>query len=269
MGCGCSTSGSLRVVVPLTPENADSFQHQVASALERDWSRFDWVRDCHIVHEGSMKVVGHLKSHPGIALVSVLSGTGEDLIQKEISTLSKLASEGIRVVGYAGEILDVPCYDASTQAMAKGYLVQYFTDDAAFVYEEGEVGTDDYVLEKMRKLRILYGDEGDWVMNRDTIRVLKENKLEKQFMEDLTAYANWLLLKNVRIVDFQGVLGKDGHFYVADPLDIQPIETKVNRHLLEGVFMNSTNPKRENKPRRAAFVDELGIELGVVVPDEE
>ena len=65
-------------------------------------------------------------------------------------------------------------------------------------------------------------------------------------------------------------MGRNGHFYVADPLKLQPVEKKVNRHLLEGVFMTSTNPKRENKPKKAAFADGLGqvLELGVAVPDE-
>ena len=35
----------------------------------------------------------------------------------------------------------------------------------------------------MRKLRILNGDEGDWTMNRDTLRILKENGLEEPFMQ--------------------------------------------------------------------------------------
>ena len=37
----------------------------------------------------------------------------------------------------------------------------------------------------MRKLRILDGDEGDWTMNRDTLRILKENNLEEPFMQVL------------------------------------------------------------------------------------
>lgn len=248
---------------------AGSVQSQFESALKLDWSNFDWTRDCEVIHSGSMKVVGCLKSHKGVAVASVLRGTGEDVIPAEVSTLTNLVAEGIRTVEFADRILDVPCYDSSIKANAKAYLIQHFSEETAFFYEEGKPGTEDHVKEPMRKLRILSNDEGDWTMNRDTIRVLKERKLEKEFMEDLTAYVALMLSKGVRVNDFQGLLGKDGHFYLADPLEIQPIEPKVNRHLLEGVFMRSSNPHRENKPYREAFSDTLGMNLGVDVPDEE
>ena len=35
----------------------------------------------------------------------------------------------------------------------------------------------------MRKLRILNGYEGDWTMNRDTLRILNENGLEEPLMQ--------------------------------------------------------------------------------------
>lgn len=225
-----------------------------------------------------MKVVGQLKSHPGVAVVSVREGTGDPLIQNEIDTLLTLAANGIRTIKFASEILDVPRFDSSQGGTAKGYLVEYFDEEKAFMYEEGEPGTEGHVVECMRKLRILHGDEGDWTMNRDTVRVLKESGLEKEFMEDLTAYVNLLLTKGVRIIDFQGILGKDGHFYVADPLKLEPIGAKVNKNLLEGVFMSSKRPARKNKTNRTAFVQGLGVDLGmdlgadrwvVTVPDEE
>merc|ERR1712216_757773 len=146
-------------------------------------------------------------------------------------------------------------------------LLQYFTDDMVFPYEEGEPGTCDHVSERIRKLRLLDGDEGDWAINRDTIRILKENGLEMNFMEDLTTYVSMMLAKGLRIVDFQGFLGRDGHFYVADPLRMAPIGSMVNQHLLQGVFKSSNRPQRENKPHRAAFVDGLKVDLGVIVPD--
>merc|ERR1719321_2036305 len=105
-------------------------------------------------------------------------------------------------------------------------------------------------------------------MNRDTIRIVKENNLQNAFMDDLSAYVNMMLSKGVRVNDFQGVLGKDGHFYLADPLEIQPIEAKVNQYLLEGLFMISKNPLRENKAYKAAFVQGLGIDLTADIPDE-
>lgn len=250
-------------------EGNGSIQSQLDDALKIDWSRFNWGSDCSSVHEGSMKVVGNLKSHPGVAVVSVLAGTGDPLIQNEINTLSSLAAHGIRTIKFARQVLDVPHFDSSQGGTAKGYLVEYFSANKAFLYEEGEPGTEDHFLEPMRKLRILAGDEGDWTMNRDTIRVLKENSLEKEFMEDMTAYVKLFRSKGVRIVDFQGILGKDGHFYIADPLRFEPIGAKVNKNLLEGVFMTSRSPARENKPSRAAFVQGLGVELGVTVPDEE
>lgn len=248
---------------------AGSVRSQFEAALKFDWSNFDWAQHCDVIHTGSMKVVGCLKSYKGLALASVLHGTGESIIPAEVSTLSNLAAEGIRTVEFSDQVLDVPCYDSSTEGKAKAYLIQHFSEETAFFYEEGEPGTQDHVKEAMRKLRILSNDEGDWTMNRDTIRVLKEMKLEKEFMEDLTAYVTLMLSKGVRVNDFQGLLGKDGHFYLADPLEIQPIEARVNRHLLEGVFMSSRNPHRENKLYKAAFSDGLGMDLGVEVPDEE
>ena len=68
-----------------------------------------------------------------------------------------------------------------------------------------------------------------------------------------------LVEKGMRINDYQGVLGRDGHFYVADPLQLQAIGKKVNRHLLEGVYMSSTSPERENRPKKAALADGLGL----------
>merc|ERR1712232_1108395 len=175
---------------------------------------------------------------------------------------------GIRTIGFAPQTLDVRSY-WDKDVMAKGYLLQYFSLDMAFVYEEGEPGSEDHFLEPMRKLKILYADEGDWSINRDTIRVLKENGLEKEFMGDLSNIVGMMCAKGKRIVDLQGVLGRDGHFYLADPLCLEDVPHKVNRYLLDGVFMNSENPKRNNKPQRAAFVDGLGVDLGVEVLDED
>lgn len=248
--------------------DARSIECQLESALKIDWGAFNWHTDCVGLHEGSMKVVGCLKAHPGVALASVSSGTGEALIQEEVTTLIELQANGIRTVAFSKQILDVPHIDPNCAERAKGYLLQYFDRDSCFLYEEGEPGTEDYFLEPMRKLKLLRNDEGDWTMNRDTIRILKEHNLQKEFMVDLTAIVKLVLHKGVRIVDFQGVLGKDGRFYVADPLKLETIEEKVNRYLLEGVFMASTNPQRVNKPFKEAFVEGLGIDLGLVVPDE-
>lgn len=248
---------------------AMTVQSQLQSALMINWSQFDWARDCDPIHEGSMKVVGCLKSHPGIAVASVLRGTGESTILAEIESLNSLAAEGIRTIGYASQMIDVPHFDAGSEVKAKAYLLQYFSEEATFSYEEGEPDTEDYFVEPMLKLKILQEDEGDWLINKHTVRAVKDNDLEHEFMEDITAVVKMLVSKGVRIVDFQGVLGTDGHFYVADPLRLDPIDKKVNRHLLEGVFMSSTNPARENKPKRVAFVDALGVGLGVDVPDEE
>jgi len=246
----------------------DSLECELEKASRIDWQQFDWRRDCLGLHEGSMKTVGCLKSHPRIALASATHGTGDDLITQEVNTLNELEANGIRTVSYCKNILDVPSVDLDqTEARAKGYLLQYFDRDSCFLFEEGEPGTEDHYLEPMRKLKLLANDEGDWAMNRDTIRIVQENHLESAFMQDLTAIVKLMLDKGVRIVDFQGVLGKDGHFYVADPLRLEQITGKVNRYLLEGVYMSSTSPQRENKPRKAAFVDALGIDLGVVVPD--
>jgi len=216
-----------------------------------------------------MKVVGRLKDYPKVAIASVLSGVGEPLIKGEVETLKGLAAEGVRTIGMLDTILDVPCYSSESKAKAKAFLVQYFDEDSAFYFVEGDPGADDCVKEAMRKLKLVEGDEGDWVVNKDTIRVLKENDLGREFMADLSAYVAMLLSQRQRVVDFQGVLGKDGHFYVSDPLRLEPIETKVNRNLLHGVFMTSANPPRENKPKRAAFVDGLGLALDLDVPDEE
>merc|ERR1712107_461939 len=86
-------------------------------------------------------------------------------------------------------------------------------------------------------------------------------------MGDLTAIVKAMLRYRTRIVDFQGVLGRDGHFYVADPLKLEFIGQNVNRFLLSGVYMSSQDPQRQNKPGRAAFVEGLGVGLGIVVPD--
>jgi len=250
--------------------NKSSIRSELDSALSSvDWEHFDWRNDCLGLHEGSMKVVGCLKSHPGIAVASVLRGTGEELIRHEIRTLDELAANGIRTLVYDTNMFEVAHFDPNSDDKAKAYLLQYFNEESCFLYEEGEPGTEDHVLEPIRKLKLLDGDEGDWVFNRDTIKVLKENKLEHNFMQDLTAVVKLMVDKGVRVTDFQGVLGKDGHFYLADPLELAPIGQKVNKYLLEGLFMNSVSPKRENKPKRAAFVEGLGIELGVTVPDEE
>jgi hypothetical protein len=231
-----------------------------------DFEKFDWTNDCEKLHEGSMKIVGWLSKFPDIALASVLRGPGDELLQEEVHLLSELKANGIRTVGFSDHLFDVKHYQADGEGSAKGYLLKYFSDDDCFLYEEGEPGTENHVLEKMRKLKILKNDEGDWTMNRDTIKVIKEHNLEENFMEDLTAIVKFMLDKKLRIVDFQGVLTKDGHFHVADPLRLEPIKEKINKHLLEGVFMSSLTPQRENKPKRHAF-DLLGIDLGVEVPD--
>lgn len=263
----CERAGGL--VTPQPSTEPGFIQSQLASALKLDWAKFDWTRDCHPIHEGSRKVVGRLKSHPSLALASVKFGDGVSSIDREISTLCTLQENGIRTLIFSTQQVDVPHIDKSINTTCKGYLFQYFSEESVFLYEEGEPGTPDYFLEPMLKLRILHNDEGIWAMNRYTIRVLKENDLGRAFMEDLSAYVKFMLAKGVRIVDFQGLLGKNGHFYVADPLYVGPIEEKVNRKLLEGVFMSSTNPKRENTPNKAAFAEGLGMELGVSVPDEE
>lgn len=244
-----------------------SISPQLTGALDLDWLQFDWNNECTAVHEGSMKVVGCLESYPGVAVASVLRGTGETLLQEEMSLLAELKASGIRTIGFLNRLLDVKHFAGSGDETAKAYLMQYFSEDMCFVYEEGEPGTEDHVLEPIRKLKILKNDEGDWTMNRDTIRVLKENNLEEEFMEDLTALVKFMVDKQVRIVDFQGVLGKNGHFYVADPLRLEPLE-KLNRYCLEGVFMSSASPARQNKTWKAAFVDGLGMDLAVDVPDE-
>eukprot|EP00928_Gymnodinium_smaydae_P021449 TRINITY_DN18367_c0_g1_i1.p1 TRINITY_DN18367_c0_g1~~TRINITY_DN18367_c0_g1_i1.p1 ORF type:complete len:357 (+),score=47.88 TRINITY_DN18367_c0_g1_i1:15-1085(+) len=237
-------------------------------ALALDWSNFDWDRDCLAVHQGSMKIVGRLKSHPGIAIASALHSTGYTLIQKEIANLDTLAAEGIRTIRYSHQMIEIPCrHDRSVKAA--GYLMQYFGEETAFVYEEGDPGTEDHVIEPMRKLRVVQDDEGIWSMNRDTIRILKEYHLENAFMEDLAVYVKLMMSKHVRINDFQGFLGKDGHFYVADPLGLEPIRRPVNKNLLDGVFMHSEKPPRKNRPSRQSFVDALGVSLGFDVLDTD
>lgn len=248
---------------------AGPVEAQFQCVLKRDWTHFDWLHDCEKIYEGSMKVVGCLKSHPGVAIASVLRGSGEKLIREEVATLTKLAAENIRTIEFSDQILEVPSFDSSAGITANAYLIQHFSDETAFFFEEGEPGTDDYFKEPMRKLKILSNDEGDWTINRDTIRVLKEHGLEEEFMDDISSYVAYMQSTGERINDFQGLLGKDGHFYVADPLKIQPIDTKVNRHLLEGIFMESEKPCRNNKAYKAAFVHGLGVELEVHVPDEE
>ena len=219
-----------------------------------------------------MKVVGRLAAWPSIAIASTLhasAGSGEAVIQQELDLLNAVAAEGIRTIGFSPRVLTVPSYERGGSAACSAYLLQYFSLDDAFVYEEGETGTPDHFIEPMRKLRILDGDEGDWTMNRDTLRILREYSLEEPFMEDLRAYVKLLLEKGLRINDYQGVLGIDGHFYVADPLHLEPVGRKVNRHLLQGVFMTSAHPKRENKASKAAFVEGLGLDLGLAVVDED
>lgn len=262
------------VKVAPTPErkpsdtSVDSLESELEMASRRDWQQFDWRTECLGLHEGSMKTVGCLKSHPRVALASATHGTGEDIIQHEVDLLNELAANGVRTIAYCNKVLDVPSVDPDQREVrAKAYLMQYFDEASCFLFEEGEPGTEDHYLEPMRKLKLVANDEGDWAMNRDTIRILKENHLEGAFMQDLTAIVKFMLDKSVRIVDFQGVLGKDGHFYIADPLRLEPMTDKVNKYLLEGVFMSSTQPQRENKPKKAAFVEALGVDLGVSVPD--
>eukprot|EP00443_Scrippsiella_acuminata_P058799 CAMPEP_0115446618 /NCGR_PEP_ID=MMETSP0271-20121206/39542_1 /TAXON_ID=71861 /ORGANISM="Scrippsiella trochoidea, Strain CCMP3099" /LENGTH=273 /DNA_ID=CAMNT_0002872661 /DNA_START=30 /DNA_END=851 /DNA_ORIENTATION=- len=273
MGCSCSSANAVthpeqfcRDKLATVPED---LQTQFERALRCNWSLFDWKRDCSSLHEGSMKVVGRLKAYPKVAVASVITGVGESLIRSEVDMLKNLAAQGVRTIRLSDKILEVPCYSSEVKVKAKAFLIEYFDETTAFYYSEGEPGTDGYVQEAMRKLKLVEGDEGDWVINKDTIRVLKENGLERQFMDDLSAYVAMLLAQQKRVVDFQGLLGKDGHFYVSDPLRLESLETKVNRNLLHGVFMTSANPPRENKPRRAAFVEGLGLELGLDVPDEE
>lgn len=244
------------------------------SLLRRiNWSTFDWQRDCKVIHEGTMKVVGQLKEHPHVAIVSVQEGTGSLQIHKEVDLLSELVDvHGIRCVPFSRTVLDVAHYDpCSAVATAKAYLQFYFTYDMCFPFKLGDPCSEDYYEDSMRKLRICQEDEGIWEFNGDTIRTLNLHGLQKPFMEDLTNYVK-LLSKNLRVVDLQGVLGLDGHFYLADPLDIWSISSAFSRYFLEGVFKHP-----RNSPRHYAaysdfgvyFVDGLGVELGILVHENE
>merc|ERR1711904_390444 len=96
-------------------------------------------------------------------------------------------------------------------------------------------------------------DEGCWEFNGDTIRVLREQGLQKEFMEDLTNYVK-LLAKGRRVADLQGVLGLDGHFYIADPLDLWATNSEVSQYFLEGVYKHP-----RHRPRKYRQYEELGV----------
>ena len=227
------------------------FESQLQAALGSiDWAQFDWARDCQAIHKGSMKVVGRLSGYPTVAIAStlfpIMEGEGS-IIHDEIKVLSEIAAHGVRTLGFSDRVLSVPSYAGDGAAHA--YLLQYFSLDDAFVYEEGEPGTEDHFIEPMRKLRILENDEGDWTMNRDTIRIVSEHHLEESFLQDLRSYVELILHKAMRINDYQGVLANDGHFYVCDPLHLEKVEKKVNRYLLEGVFRSWAVSRRRFEPR--------------------
>jgi len=220
-----------------------------------------------------MKVVGQLKDYPRIALVSVQEGSGASQIPKEIDLLSELVdNHGIRTIPFSRRILDVPVCDVcNEEPTAKAYLQFYFNDDMCFLFREGEPGTEDYCEESMRKLKICQEDEGCWEFNGDTIKVLQEHGLQKAFMEDLTNYVR-LLAKNQRVVDLQGLLGLDGHFYLADPLDIWTITSDISQYFLEGIFKHPRNRTRRYEAyseHGVYFIQGLGMSLGVPVPNGE
>jgi len=90
-------------------------------------------------------------------------------------------------------------------------------------------------------------------------------------MEDLTNYVR-LLAKNQRVVDLQGLLGLDGHFYLADPLDIWTITSDISQYFLEGIFKHPRNRTRRYEAyseHGVYFIQGLGMSLGVPVPNGE
>jgi len=238
-----------------------------------DWSSFDWQRDCKAIHMGTTKVVGQLREYPHVALVSVQSGNGAWEIEKEVSLLTMLADEhGIRTVPFSRKVFDVPSYDpGGNEPTAKAYLQCYFDSDMCFLFRQGEPGTDEYYEDSMRKLKVCQGDEGVWEFNGDTIRVLNEYGLQNEFMEDLTNYVKLLVQKQRRVVDLQGILGLDGHFYMADPLDVWAIDSEVSPYFLEGVFKHPRNvPRvyRDYSTFGVCFCQGLHANLGMSFPSE-
>jgi len=243
-----------------------------------NFSHFNWqlnstsAGQCMTIHEGSMKIVCRLASHPSVALVSVMRGSGKGLLDEEIGLLRSIRKLGIRTVAFHKTVLEVPHFNQNSETeVAAAYLVQYLDRETCFFYEEGEPETEDYFAEPMRKLKLLDSDDGDWAMNRDVIQTLNHkcadsSTCRSNFMQDLTMIVKAMLETHRRIVDFQGVLGKDGHFYVADPLKLRYVRA-VNRYMLSGVYTYSDHPQRQNKPKKAAFVEGLGMDLGVFVPD--
>lgn len=256
-------------VATVIPGSADSLESEIFQASRIDWGHFKWQEHCLKLHHGMYKIVCQLKSYPRVAVASIRRCTG-DVIEEEVRILNELEANGVRTVAHGKEILDVPFFnpECDQTSSTKGYLLQYFDKDSCFLFVDGEPGTEDYFVEPMRKLQLVEADGGDWQINHDTIRILQEHHLERVFMQDLTAIVKLMLDTGHRIGDFQGVLGRDGHFYVADPLSPEPIHTKVNRHLMKGIFTSSQHPKRQNK-KLVGFVDALGVELGVSVPDIE
>lgn len=238
-----------------------------------DWSSFDWQRDCKAIHMGEMKVVGQLSEYPHIALVSVQSGNGAWQIEKEVNMLTDLADEhGIRTIPFSRKVFDVPHYDPNgNEPIAKAYLQCYFDRDMCFLFRQGEPGTDDYYEESMRKLKICQGDEGMWEFNGDTIRLLNEYGLQKEFLEDLRNYVKLLVQRRWRVVDLQGILGLDGHFYMADPLDAWAIDAEVSPFFLEGLFKHPRNVHRayrEYSQFGVYFCQGLNVGLGAPLRDE-
>ena len=115
---------------------------EIKDALEFDWARFDWKAHCLAVHVGSMKVVGRLQSHPTIAIASALrssAGADRSIIREELGLLVAVAAHGIRTIGFSTRILSVASYQGDG-TMCEAYLLQYFSIDDAFVYEEGQPG---------------------------------------------------------------------------------------------------------------------------------
>eukprot|EP00930_Biecheleria_cincta_P029205 TRINITY_DN20333_c0_g1_i1.p1 TRINITY_DN20333_c0_g1~~TRINITY_DN20333_c0_g1_i1.p1 ORF type:complete len:304 (-),score=44.58 TRINITY_DN20333_c0_g1_i1:640-1551(-) len=250
-----------------------AFPENCAAAGKMNWSSFDWQRDCKAMHMGARKVVGQLRKYPHVALVSVQSGNGDWEIEKEINLLTMLADEhGLRTVPFSRKVLDVPHYDPSgDEPTAKAYLQCYFDRDMCFLFKQGEPGTDDYYEESMRKLKVCQGDEGVWEFNGDTIRVLNEYGLQSEFMEDLTSYVQFFAQRQCRVVDFQGILGLDGHFYLADPLDVWAVDSEVSTYFLEGLFKHPRNAPRVYRDYSTFgvhFCQGLRANLGVSFPDE-
>lgn len=229
------------------------------------WSTFDWQRDCKVIHQGTMKVVGQLREYPHIALVSVQAGSGALEIENEVNLLSELVDvHGVRTVPFSRTIMDVPHFNPCSEVVsAKGYLQYYFSHDMCFPFVCGEPGSEDYYEDSMRKLRICQEDEGLWEFNGDSIQILNRHGLQKEFMEDLSNYVE-LLAKKIRVVDLQGMLGLDGHFYIADPLRLWAINSEFSQYFLEGVFKHPANVAKQYEAYAefgVYFIEGLGLNL--------